>query len=704
MRSVWWFACGVIIAGCSGGEEGPGELELSVDALAYGDVAVGEPMEQTITLSNVGGLPVELLSVTLTDGDRDVWTFTRTPDVSLLEGGESLDLAVTFAPEEPEASYSGRIQVRTDVVGATSRLIELTGRGAPSTEDTDGDGLSPAEGDCDDTDPLTYPGAQEQCDGRDNDCDGLLPSSETDDDNDGYRLCDDDCDDTNRTVYPGAEEICDDLDNDCDGEIPDRLDQDEDGFSLCDGDCDDSTSVVQPGAEEVCDELDNDCDGSVDDIDEDGDGHGLCTGGGDCDDTNPDAYPVVVDPSFTGTGLGTDEAPYTRLDVALENLDDICRAVWLAPGEHAASVSVVGETFELRGDGPDAVLVRSEGGGEPVLSLSGGADVTAMGMTLTESDSTGDGGAIRVVSSSLTLEDVTLSNNRTTGDGGAVAVTSGRVELRTGVVFSDNAADDDGGGIAVLSSELVDEGGTLWSGNAAVRGGAVLLESAEAQIRDAVFVENSASDTGGAIGVVGSGESGLQLERLDLWRNTASTGGGAIAFTNLADDTSRLRNVVGYGNDGGTVGGALYITGSQAAFELSNNTFVENRATGDGGAVMIDSSNTVGLSLVGNLAAWNNGTSGVHVSSAGLSAGYNLVFATSSGLDFGGVIDDGASENISENPEFIEFSPGDAAEDVDLGLESTSPARDTGPPDSSYDDVDGTRNDRGHTGGPGATL
>ena len=38
--------------------------------------------------------------------------------------------------------------------------------------DLDGDGLSPAEGDCDDGNPAVHPNAAEVCDGLDNDCEG----------------------------------------------------------------------------------------------------------------------------------------------------------------------------------------------------------------------------------------------------------------------------------------------------------------------------------------------------------------------------------------------------------------------------------------------------------------------------------------------------------------------------------------------------
>ena len=49
---------------------------------------------------------------------------------------------------------------------------------------------------------------------------------------------------------------------------------------------------------EICDFIDNDCDDVVDDIDFDGDGHSACPSGGDCDDNDPLAYPVVFDSTF----------------------------------------------------------------------------------------------------------------------------------------------------------------------------------------------------------------------------------------------------------------------------------------------------------------------------------------------------------------------------------------------------------------------
>ncbi|HJN73017.1 MAG TPA: MopE-related protein [Myxococcota bacterium] len=98
------------------------------------------------------------------------------------------------------------------------------------------------DGDCDDDDSAVHPGAAEHCDGRDEDCDGIVdedpvdpPTWYLDDDQDlwgldetvvqaceapeGYVDRGGDCDDADASSYPGAEEICGDrADNDCAGD------------------------------------------------------------------------------------------------------------------------------------------------------------------------------------------------------------------------------------------------------------------------------------------------------------------------------------------------------------------------------------------------------------------------------------------------------------------------------------------------------
>ena len=84
----------------------------------------------------------------------------------------------------------------------------------------------------------------------------------------------------------------------------------------------------------MCDGLDNDCDGGMDNIDQDGDGYTLCTTGGDCDDRNANAHPVLVDINAENDGDGSVETPFRDLDEAIANIDNVCRTIALLPGTY----------------------------------------------------------------------------------------------------------------------------------------------------------------------------------------------------------------------------------------------------------------------------------------------------------------------------------------------------------------------------------
>ncbi len=215
--------------------------------------------------------------------------------------------------------------------------------------DRDGDGVTTcgdggAPGDCDDGDATVFPGAEEVCDGVDNDCDGSPAAEEVDADGDGVLACgaaggEPDCDDADPATYPGAEEVCDGVDNDCDGVLPEEEedadgdgfpscsdcddgdpaltpeDADGDGYSTCDGDCDDGD------AEANLDDLDGDgftsCDGDCNDYvntlspaDADGDGYSTCDE--DCDDGDATVFPEPV----VTAGWRRDCAPLWAADVA----------------------------------------------------------------------------------------------------------------------------------------------------------------------------------------------------------------------------------------------------------------------------------------------------------------------------------------------------------------------------------------------------
>ncbi len=223
-------------------------------------------------------------------------------------------------------------------------------------------------GDCDDTKASVNPNGVEECNGRNDDCDGQTDEAGAtgcatyyrDSDGDTYGVASDfrclcygaaphtalvpgDCDDGRADVFPGATERCNGRDDNCDGLVdpPDSLnctlyhfDGDQDGFgdeaiqprclcspqapfaALVGGDCMDHNASVKPGGQEACNYMDDDCDGVVDNegaqgcttyyLDDDGDGVGVATSHkclcapqgkygasvtGDCDDQRAEVYP-----------------------------------------------------------------------------------------------------------------------------------------------------------------------------------------------------------------------------------------------------------------------------------------------------------------------------------------------------------------------------------------------------------------------------
>lgn len=199
----------------------------------------------------------------------------------------------------------------------------------PLPDDADGDGsiaIGCGGDDCDDEDDTRAPGNPEVCDfeGHDEDCDPTT-FGRRDRDGDGFTdvICENveggvvtskgtDCNDTNVLVHPAAQELCNGFDDNCDGAIDDSVsvllypDTDHDGYgapvapvigclddldmSLYAGDCDDNNEQIFPGSIrcipggqgyeiEICQDdgtwLEKVCDGFTACVTQPG-GHGVC--------------------------------------------------------------------------------------------------------------------------------------------------------------------------------------------------------------------------------------------------------------------------------------------------------------------------------------------------------------------------------------------------------------------------------------------
>jgi hypothetical protein len=305
---------------------------------------------------------------------------------------------------------------------------------------------------------------------------GDSASSWTDDDNDGYPA-EEDCDDNDAAVNPGADEICDGLDNDCDEQIDvDAVDGgtwyadvDQDGFGdesnpVFDctqpadliaegGDCDDASATVFPGADELCNEIDDDCDGETDEdavdpstfyTDADSDGYGdaespveACSApsgtvedDSDCDDGNVLANPgeaEICDDGFDNDCDGTDNGCATTGAVPVSDADVVLNGASAGDGA-GQPLRGVGD---LSGDGLDDLAVSARD-----------ADLSAE-----------DAGAVYLVEGGLSAGQYELA------DQAWAVITGGAAGDNLKGVWGVGDMDGDGDGDLAVSSQLTDEVG-----------------------------------------------------------------------------------------------------------------------------------------------------------------------------------------------------------------------------------------------------
>jgi hypothetical protein len=217
--------------------------------------------------------------------------------VFLLQGGVLVDVVV-YGPDSIVVDPGRTLSLEPSSPDGTGAKQWCTGRvpygdsgnfgtpGLPNTWcDGDNDGKAEDQGDCNDADGAVQPGAKENCNGIDDDCDG-----ETDEDVTPTQGClaqgicagtFPECRGAEGFVcgypagYEAVEVTCDGIDNDCDGDTDEGLDAQ--GECLAAGVCAGSAYACLGKAgfrctypdtwqqeETRCDGLDNDCDGDTD--------------------------------------------------------------------------------------------------------------------------------------------------------------------------------------------------------------------------------------------------------------------------------------------------------------------------------------------------------------------------------------------------------------------------------------------------------
>jgi hypothetical protein len=573
--------------------------------------------------------------------------------------------------------------------------------------DADGDGYS-ASDDCDDSNAATYPGAAEECDGVDNDCDGeidedVMNTYYADADGDGFGTSDDsedacesptgyvavdgDCDDLDGSVYPDADELCDGIDNNCNDFIDEGWDDatwyaDEDGDGFGDADetttaCDQPSGYVDNG---------DDCDDSTAEepvlVTESGSLGSLTAPGGDTADSGSLAGDTADSGAFPfGDTAGGFPSAVGQLvtDSIQEAIDLADDCVYVYAGTYTEDIDFNGKDILVLGvDGSDSTTIEGTGDTSTVTFASGeDEDAELSGFTIT-------GGAGTMSETEETDDCTSLADCTTTTTeyfGGGVYVNGAAPTLRDLVITGNELASYE-----YYAPTAYDEFFTFSYG-----GGVYLADTAIA-LED-VTIENNGADSGGGLYVNDDAVATVKWAMID--GNTACAGAGLASEGDTTATNSILAdNSYGAPGSGGECagnGGAGVDVASGSA-DLTNVSVVGNNSEyssvymSSGGEVTaintIISENDDGAMVDGEVAT-------------SLDLSYSDVYGADTDNYGAGTTDvTGDDGNISDDPNFVDWEGGD------FSLAPTSPCVDAGASGPSYNDADGSDNDMGAYGGP----
>ena len=597
--------------------------------------------------------------------------------------------------------------------------------------------------DCDDTDPALHPETvwypDSDADGFGRDSDATVGCAQPDD----HVLDGGDCDDTAPAVNPGADERCDGIDNDCNGTVDEDsaidtttfyADDDGDGYGRDDattaacaaptgyaalaGDCDDAEPAAHPDATEVCDGIDNDCDGAA-----------------DLDAAVP--------------------ADHATIQAAIDALPDGA-GVCVASGTHSEALLFGSSAITIAGQADGSTVL--DAGGDVALTAVSGGEVVLQDFVVDNAGGT-RGAVARAQGGRLVLRDVTVTHAdvAATTTNGIVTMDQGELVLERVTVDAPVVAAGTGGldgalvyatDTTVSLTDVVVDGATFTSTGAIE--GLVTVVDGELDIdgltlRDAtltaysnvygalLLVENSdvvasrLSATGNAIEATaidlptgylirvdgGTGVDTLALDRVEIDDNTllaADDAWAAIYASGIeagtVDNLTFTRNTVQVGDDGY---GLLFVTGGVLALtnaDISSNTWDGfDRLYSYGGYASYQGEVAfVNVNLVDNI------TDTTPLSSAFYSSRSNASGLAGFSMDHTNVHGNTTAEttwvdgpdnpgdtsvfsgNVSVDPLYSDAAAGD------FSLSATSPVIDLGDP--TIFDADGSTSDIGAHGGP----
>ena len=272
----------------------------------------------------------------------------------------------------------------------------------------------------------------------------------------------------------------------------------------------------------------------------------------------------------------------------------------------------------------------------PVFVVTNGANVTMIALTVRRGVSS-EGGGIRILDGSVTLDNVTVIENRAVNSGGGIYVAATGSLETNGATIESNHSGFIGGGVAAegpvemnatdVTSNSVDatgdgEGGGIWSASTLVlrscrldsnradagtlndkgSGGGLFFEGPDLLIEDS-SISSNAADTplygsgfakGGGLHLTGTGAA--TVRRTAIRSNTAHIGAGLYSEneTLIVEDCTISNNNANVSSGGGM---ELETVSATSVVRILHSTISENEAYWAGGGLYIV---TLGRVLISN--------------------------------------------------------------------------------------------------------
>jgi hypothetical protein len=201
--------------------------------------------------------------------------------------------------------------------------------------------------------------------------------------------------------------------------------------------------------------------------------------------------------------------------------------------------------------------VTISGGTSRVFNIQTGKSLNIIGLTLSGSNASGDGGAI-VNNGALTIVNSTLSGNTATADGGAISTTASATTLMLiNTTISGNSAAGSGGGVIVLGGTLTSINSTITNNfadsdnNSLGDGGGIRAHAGTTVLKNTIvagnFNEDGATDAADDIGgtavdasssfnLIGTGSGGLTDGV-----NNNQVGTGVLGLGSLANNGGKTQ-------------------------------------------------------------------------------------------------------------------------------------------------------------------